>query len=80
MYADQNIPYFNEDSRDAVFIYNEMGVVNIDRNNISLLLILIVIILVLMLLLMKKILILLFLSDFWLGMLNLKNAKKLENN
>ena len=36
MYADQNIPYFNEDSRDAVFIYNEMGVVNIDRNNISL--------------------------------------------
>ena len=44
------------------------------------LLILILIILILMIILMKKILILLFLSDFWLGMLNLKNAKKLENN
>ena len=29
---------------------------------------------------MKKILILLFLSDFWLGIVNLKNAKNLQKN
>ena len=28
--------YFNEDSGDAVFNYYEMGIVNIDLNNISL--------------------------------------------
>ena len=35
-YADQNILYFNKDSGDAVFNYNEMGIFNIDLNNISL--------------------------------------------
>ena len=44
------------------------------------LLILILIILVLMIILMKKILIILFLSDFWPGILNLKNAKNLKKN
>ena len=27
--------YFNEDSGDAVFNYNEVGIVNIDLNNIN---------------------------------------------
>ena len=31
-----------------------------------------------MIILMKKILILLFLSDFWLGILNLKNTENLK--
>ena len=33
---DENIVYFNEDSGDAVFNYNEMGIVNIDLYNITL--------------------------------------------
>ena len=36
LYADEDILYFNEDSGDAVFNYNETGIVNIDLNNISL--------------------------------------------
>ena len=36
LYADENVFYFNEDSVDAVFYYNEMGIVNIDLNNINL--------------------------------------------
>ena len=36
LYADKNILYFNEDSRDAVFNYNEMDIVNIDLSNINL--------------------------------------------
>ena len=36
LYADENTLYFNEDSGDAVFSYNEMGIVNIDLNNINL--------------------------------------------
>ena len=32
LYADENIPYFNEDSVDAIFNYNEMGMVKIDLN------------------------------------------------
>ena len=69
LYEDENILYFNEDSGDAVFNYNEMGMVNI-----------ILIILILIIILMKMILILLFLSDFWLGIVNLKNVKHLKNN
>ena len=69
LYTDENLLYFNKDSSDAVLNYNEMGIVNIDLNNISLYdnfdeedattIILI---------------------DFWLGMLNLKNAKNLKKN
>ena len=36
LYEDRNILYFNEDFGDAVFNYNEMGIVNIDLNNINL--------------------------------------------
>ena len=70
LYADENILYFSEYSGNVVFICNEMGILNIDLNNINLddtnyeeddp--------------------ILLFLSDFWLGMLNLKNARHLKKN
>ena len=58
---------FNEASGDAVFNYDEM-----------VLLILILIILILVIILMKMIQILLFLSDFWLVLINLKNAKNLK--
>ena len=36
LYEDKNILYFNEDFGNAVFNYNEMGIVNIDLNNINL--------------------------------------------
>ena len=36
LYADENILYFNEESNNAVFNCNEMGVINIDLNNINL--------------------------------------------
>ena len=35
-YADDNIPYFNEDSGGAVFSCNEMDILNIDLNKINL--------------------------------------------
>ena len=36
MYADKNILHFNEDSGNVVFSCNEMGILNIDLNNINL--------------------------------------------
>ena len=36
LHADESILYFNEASRDAVFSYSEMGIVDIDLNNINL--------------------------------------------
>ena len=36
MYTDENILCFTEDSGDAVFNHNEMGIFNIDLNNINL--------------------------------------------
>ena len=63
--TDEIILYFNEDCGNAVFTCNGMGIFNIDLNNISLD----------DLIMMKMILILLFLSDFWHGILHLKNAK-----
>ena len=69
LYADGNILYFNEDSDDAVFNYNEMGNANIDLNNINLVdnfeeedpnaIIL---------------------SEFWLDILNFKKEKNLKKN
>ena len=35
LYTDENIFYFNEDSGAAVFNYSEMGIVNVDVNNIN---------------------------------------------
>ena len=35
-HGDGNILYCNDDYGDSVFNYNEMGIVNIDLNNISL--------------------------------------------
>ena len=69
MYADENIIYFNEGSGDAIFDYNERGIVNINLNNINLddnfdeedpnTIILI---------------------SLWLGILHLENAKNLKKN
>ena len=69
LYADGNILYFNEDSDDAVFNYNETGNANIDLNNINLVdnfeeedpnaIIL---------------------SEFWLDILNFKKEKNLKKN
>ena len=64
LYADENIFYLNKDFVDIIFDYNETGTLNIDLINVSL-----------GNNLMKMILVLLFLSDFWLGILNLENAK-----
>ena len=36
LYADNNILYFNEDSGNVIFSCNEIGIFNIDLNNISL--------------------------------------------
>ena len=36
MYTDENMLYFNEDSGNAVFISNGMGILNTDINNINL--------------------------------------------
>ena len=35
-YTDENLLYFNEDSDNFVFSCNEMGILNIDLNNINL--------------------------------------------
>ena len=36
MYADENIPYFYENSDNVVFNCNEVGILNIDINEINL--------------------------------------------
>ena len=36
LYADDNILYYNEDSVKVIFSCNEMGILNIDLNNINL--------------------------------------------
>ena len=36
LYADENILYFNEDSGNVAFSCNEMGILNIDLDNINL--------------------------------------------
>ena len=36
MYAGENILYFNEDSGNVVFSCDEMGILNIEFNNINL--------------------------------------------
>ena len=35
LHTDENILYFNEDSGNVVFSFNEMGILNIDLNNIN---------------------------------------------
>ena len=36
LYPDENILYFNENSSNAVFIWNEIGILKIDLNYINL--------------------------------------------
>ena len=62
--------YSTLDSSNVVFSCNEMGILNMGVKNI----------IILIITLMKMILILLLLSDFWLGILNLKNVKHLKND
>ena len=69
LYVDENILYLMQILVMLYFIIMKW-----------VLLILILIILVLMIILMKKILVTLFLSDFWPGILNLKNTKNLKKN
>ena len=67
LYADENVPCFDEDSGNAGFNCNEIGTLNIDLNNINrdnnfd-----------------EDDLVLLFMLVFWLGILNLKKAKHLK--
>ena len=69
MYADENILYFKEHSVNIVFSCNEMGILNIDLNNINL-----------DNNFDEVILMQIFLSDVWLGILILKNAKPLKKD
>ena len=69
LYADKNILYFNEDSCDSVFDCNGIGILNRDLNNINLIINL-----------MKMFLTPLFVSDFWLGILNLKKVRHLKKS
>ena len=62
--------YSTLDSSNVVLSCNEMGILNMGVKNI----------IILIITLMKMILILLLLSDFWLGILNLKNVKHLKND
>ena len=71
LYTDENILYFNEDSGNVVFNCNGMGILNVDFDNVNLDNIWTM---------MKVTLILLFLSEFWPRILNLKNAKHLKKN
>ena len=68
LYADKNILYFDEDFGNFLFNCNEMGIFNTDLNCINLndnhfd----------------EDILVLLFMSEFCFGILNLKNTKQLK--
>ena len=70
LYADTNILYFNEDSDNAVFSCNKW---------VFLVLILIISTLLIPIM-MKMIQKLLFILDFWLGILNLKKVKHLKKS
>ena len=62
LYADEFLLFFDEYSGDVTFCCDEMGILRVNLNNISLVLIIVVV---------KMILILFFLSDLWLGIVNL---------
>ena len=70
LYADDNTLDFNEDSGNAVYFRNAMGIVSTDLNNINLII----------LTMIKMILKLLFTSYFWHGIVNLKNTKHLKKS
>ena len=69
MYADADLLFFDEDSDNVAFSCNKMGILSVNLHNINLEKIL-----------MKVILILLFLSDLWLGIVNLKNTKHIKKD
>ena len=62
LYADEFLLFFDEYSGDVTFCCDEMGILRVTLNNISLVLIIVVV---------KMILILFFLSDLWLDIVNL---------
>ena len=62
LYADEFLLFFDEYSGDVTFCFDEMGILRVNLNNISLVLIIVVV---------KMILILFFLSDLWLDIVNL---------
>ena len=62
LYADEFLLFFDEYSGDVTFCCDEMGILRVNLNNISLVLIIVVV---------KMILILFFLSDLWLDIVNL---------
>ena len=66
--ADGGILFFDEDFGNAIFCCDEMGGLSVNVDNINLE----------VLIMMKMILILLFMSDFWLGIVNLKKVKHVK--
>ena len=69
MHGGENILFLDEDFGNVLFNCKGMGILNIDLNNINL-----------ANNFDEDILILLFLSGFWLGILNSKNAKSLKKD
>ena len=69
LYADENILYFNEDSDNVEFPCNERVILNIDLTDINL-----------HNTFDEDALILFLISDFGLGILNLKNGKHLKRD
>ena len=63
LFENDNILFFDEDSGNVTFSSDEMGIFKVDLNNISC---------------MKMILKLLFMSDFWLDIIAINNAKHLK--
>ena len=63
LFENDNILFFDEDSGNVTFSSDEMGILKVDLNNISC---------------MKMILKLWFMSDFWLDIIAINNAKHLK--
>ena len=67
LHANDDILFYNEYFDKVTFIANQRHIFVVDLD---------IIILIMIIILMKMILILLFTSDFWLDLVNLKNFKK----
>ena len=68
IFSNDNIIFVNEDSNHVTFFGGEMSILSVDLDKINLD----------MLIMMKMILKLLFMSDLWLGLININNANHVK--
>ena len=68
IFSNDNIIFVNEDSNHVTFFGGEMSILSVDLDKINLD----------MLIMMKMILKLLFMSDLWLGLINISNANHVK--